>query len=72
MSKKRETSNDEAIKNLLIINLLKDGVDPKIIEVATGIPEKTIRNRFPMKYFKKIKGERKWIKNNEKKEQLIP
>jgi hypothetical protein len=50
MSKKKETiSNEEAIRNLLIISLLKDGVDPKIIEKATGIPEMTIRGKFPMK-----------------------
>lgn len=55
MSKKKDKitiKNDEAIKNLLIINLLKDGVDPKIIEVATGIPEMTIRWKFPMKLIK--------------------
>jgi len=46
--------NDEAIKNLLIIIALKNGVDPKAIEIATGIVEKTIRNKFPMKL---IKGE---------------
>jgi hypothetical protein len=47
--KKNVISDDEAIKNLLIINLLKDGVDPKLIETATGMPEKTVRNKFPMK-----------------------
>jgi hypothetical protein len=47
-------ANDEAIKNLLIISLLKSGVDPKVIEKATGIPEMTIRGKFPMKL---IKGE---------------
>jgi len=58
MSEKSDKiSNEEAIKNLLIINLLKDSVDPKIIEIATGIPEKTIRNKFPMKLIKKAKGE---------------
>ena len=46
--------NDEAIKNLLIILALQNGADPKIIETATGIAEKTIRNKFPMKL---IKGE---------------
>lgn len=49
-SKRKEPiENNEAIKNLLIINLLKDGIDPKIIATATGIPEMTIRARFPMK-----------------------
>ncbi len=43
---------EEAIMNLLIINLLKDGVSPKAIEIATGIAEKTIRNKFPMKLIK--------------------
>ena len=43
----------EAIKNLLIISLLKDGVDPKAIFEATGIPEGTIRRRFQMKFIKK-------------------
>jgi hypothetical protein len=56
--KKDEISNEEAIKNLLIINLLKDGVDPKLIEKATGIPEMTIRWKFPMKSFKKSKEEK--------------
>lgn len=51
---KNEISNDEAIKNLLILIALQNGADPKIIEKATGIAEKTIRNRFPMKL---IKGE---------------
>jgi hypothetical protein len=46
-------SNEEAIRNLLIINLLKDGVNPKLIEKATGIPEMTIRWKFPMKSIKK-------------------
>jgi hypothetical protein len=55
MTKKREIDNSEATKNLLIISLLKDGVDPKIIETATGIPEKTIRNKFPMKLIKGAK-----------------
>jgi hypothetical protein len=56
MSKKREIENNEAIKNLLIIGLLKDDVNPKIIEAATGIPEKTIRNKFPMKLINESKG----------------
>lgn len=47
--KENTIPNDEAIKNLLIILLLKQGVTPKAIELATGINEKTIRNRFPMK-----------------------
>jgi len=46
-------SNEEAIKNLLILNLLKDGVDPKIIAFATGMAEKTIRNKFPLKLIKR-------------------
>ena len=49
---KNQLNSDEAIKNLLIINLLKDGVDPKIISIATGMEEKTIRNKFPMKLIK--------------------
>jgi hypothetical protein len=50
--------NDEAIKNLLILSLLKDGVNPKVIAAATGIPEKTIRNKFPMKEIgKQAEGE---------------
>ena len=52
--KKKEVEKNEAIRNLLIINLLKDGVSPKIIESATGIPEKTIRNKYPMKAIKEI------------------
>jgi len=54
MSKKKEIKNDEAMINLLILSLLKDGVDPKMIEVATGIPEMTIRGKFPMKLIKKL------------------
>ncbi len=50
--RKKPFDNNEAIKNLLIVALLKDGVDPKAIELATGIPEKTIRNKFPMKDIK--------------------
>ncbi len=57
MSKKNEVENNEAIKNLLIVFLLKEGVDPKAIETATGIPEMTIRGKFPMKLIKKNKGE---------------
>jgi hypothetical protein len=55
---KRDVKNDEAIRNLLIVSLLKDGVDPKIIETATGIPEMTIRGKFPMKQIKKLEGEK--------------
>lgn len=54
MAKKKEIENTEAIRNLVIINLLKEGVNPKIIESATGIPQKTIRNKFPMKAIKEI------------------
>ncbi len=51
---KNEIPTDEAIVNLLLIGLLRDGIDPTVLEEATGIPEKTIRNRFPMK---KVKGQ---------------
>lgn len=54
---KNAISDEEAVKNLLILNLLKDGVDPKLIETATGIPEMTIRGKFPMKEIRKLKGE---------------
>jgi hypothetical protein len=53
--KRNIIGDEEAIKNLLILTLLKDDVDPKLIEMATGIPEKTIRNKFPMKEIKKHK-----------------
>jgi len=56
--KKSAIGDEEAIKNLLIVSLLKDGVDPKIVETATGIPEKTIRNKFPMKEIKKQKEDK--------------
>ena len=49
---KNQLDDSEAIKNLLIISLLKDGVDPKVVEIATGIAEKTIRNKFPKKLIK--------------------
>jgi hypothetical protein len=55
--KKKAIDNEEAIRNLLIVSLLKDGVDPKIIEAATGMPEMTIRGRFPMKQIKKVRDE---------------
>ncbi len=48
-------ANEESIKNLLILSLLKDGVNPKLISLATGIPEKTIRNKFPMGLIKSDK-----------------
>ena len=57
MSKKNEVEDNEAIKNLLIVLLLKEGVNPKAIEIATGIPEMTIRGKFPMKLIKKSKEE---------------
>lgn len=50
---KAPTDDNEAVKNLLIISLLKDGVDPEIISIATGIAEATIRGKFPMKLIKK-------------------
>ena len=50
--KTNSIDDNEAIKNLLIIGLLKDGVNPKIIAAATGLAEKTIRNRFPLKEIK--------------------
>lgn len=55
MRKKKSIGNEEAIKNLLIVSLLKKGVDLKLIETATGIPEMTIRWKFPMKEIKKLK-----------------
>ena len=42
----------EGIKNLLIINLMHDGVDPKVISEATNIPEGTLRRKYPMKLIK--------------------
>lgn len=49
---KNDINDQEAIKNLLILGLLKEGVDPKVIEAATGIPEMTLRGKFPMKLIK--------------------
>jgi len=57
--KKHKIDDEEAIKNLLIIGLLRDGIDPKIIETATGMPEMTIRGKFPMKYIRKSREEEK-------------
>ncbi|MGD6810108.1 MAG: hypothetical protein ACQCN3_10470 [Candidatus Bathyarchaeia archaeon] len=57
--RKQPIENNEAIKNLLVISLLKDGVNPKVIETATGIPEKTIRNKFPMNDIKPSRGKSK-------------
>jgi hypothetical protein len=53
--KKKAIGDEEAIKNLMIVSLLKNGVDPKLIETATGIPEMTIRWKFPMKEIKRPK-----------------
>ena len=53
---KKEISDGEAPKNLLILLLLKEGVDPKAIEIATGIPEMTLRGKFPMKMIRKSEG----------------
>jgi len=50
--KEKKISDIEAVKNLLIINLLKDNVDPQVIAYATGIPEGTIRRKFQMKSIK--------------------
>jgi hypothetical protein len=44
--------SDDSVVNLLIISLLKDGVDPKVLAEATGIPEGTIRRKFPMSLVK--------------------
>jgi len=56
MTERNTITNEESIRNLLILNLLKDGVNPKLISIATGIPEKTIRNKFPVGL---IKAEKK-------------
>jgi hypothetical protein len=51
---------NEAIMNMLIVKLLVDDVDMKLIEKATGLDEKTIYKRFPMKLIKeaRIKSKR--------------
>lgn len=41
----QKPDNEDAIRNLLILLLLKNGVSPEAIEIATGIDQKTIRNR---------------------------
>lgn len=46
MVKNELLPNDEAIKNLLIVLALKNRVDPKIIEIATGIAEKRLGINF--------------------------
>jgi len=43
----RKQDNEDAVRNLLILLLLKNGVSAEAIEIATGIDQKTIRNRFP-------------------------
>lgn len=45
--KSRKHDNEDAVKNLLILLLLKNGVSAEAIEIATGIDHKTIRNKFP-------------------------
>lgn len=54
MAKKKIEPN-EAIMNLLIVKLLLDGVEMKLIEQATGLDEKTIYARFPMKLIKEAR-----------------
>ena len=47
MENKKETNNNEAIKNLLVLLLLREGVDPEAIGQALGVSGKTITNRYP-------------------------
>jgi len=51
----KELKELEAIKQLLVLSLLKDDISPGVIEIASGIKAKTIRNRFPMSLIKKSK-----------------
>lgn len=53
---KNKIDPNEAIMNLLIIKLLIDDVDIKLIERATGIDEKTIYKKFPMKMIKEARS----------------
>lgn len=48
----------EGLKDLIIVGLLKDGVDPQIIADLTGISKKRVQNKFPMKYIK-LKNDKK-------------
>jgi hypothetical protein len=47
MENKKEIENNEAIKNLLVLLLLRQGVDPEDIGRALGVSGKTITNRYP-------------------------
>jgi len=53
---KNKISSDEAIVNLLILELLVKQVDIALIEKATGMDEKTIYARFPMKMIKQARS----------------
>lgn len=56
---KKNIEPNEAIMNLLIVKLLLDDVDMKLIEKATGLDEKTIYARFPMKLVKEARAKSK-------------
>jgi hypothetical protein len=58
MPKKKIEAN-EAIMNMLIVKLLVDDVDMKLIEGATGLDEKTIYSKFPMKLVKEARAKNK-------------
>lgn len=56
---KKIIDSNEALVNLLIVKLLIDDVDMKLIERATGLDEKTIYARFPMKLIKEARAKSK-------------
>ena len=56
-NKKPTIENDEAIKKLLILQLLTSGVPAELIAKATGMNPNSIRNMFPLsKYKTRIKS----------------
>ncbi len=62
----KKIENDEAIKKLLILQLLVIGVPAELIASATGMNPNSIRNMFPLsKFNNRIKEIRKNLSSGE-------
>jgi flavoprotein len=59
MPRKNSIKPDEAIMNLLVLELLVNDVDMKLIEKATRLDQTTIYKRFPMKLVKAARAKAK-------------
>jgi len=55
MSEEKALKELEAIKNLLIIFLIKSGATSEEIGLALGVDSSVVRRMFPMKKIKKFK-----------------